>query len=88
MLERTRVRPALVLAGRGDEPVEGQVYVVAGAGVMLAHELNVIVNRDGIAVRPLRDGPGRVVQLAAPADAPPATREVAVLLRELGRARA
>jgi hypothetical protein len=28
------------------------------------------------------------VQLATPADAPPATRAVAMLLRELGRARA
>jgi hypothetical protein len=77
-----------VLAGSGEEPVEGQVYVVAGAGVMLAHELNVIVNPDGIAVRPLLDGPSRFVQLATPADAPPATRAVAMLLRELGRARA
>jgi hypothetical protein len=55
---------------------------------MLAHELNVLVNRAGIAVRPLVDGPRRLVAFAALADAPPATRAVAGLLRELGRARA
>ena len=67
-------------SGRGDEPVEAQVYVAAGAGVMLAHELNVIVNAAGIAIRPLEDGPPRTVQAALPSDAPPATRALVDLL--------
>lgn len=85
-----RRRPRIRLAGRGDEPVEGQVYVVAGAGVMLAHDLNVIVDREGIAVRPLAEGaPVRFVQAAAPADQrAPAARAMLELLRELGRAHA
>ena len=90
VLARTGLRPRIQLAGRGDEPVEGQVYVVAGAGVMLAHDLNVIVDRDGIAVRPLADGaPVRFVQAAAPADQrAPAAGAMLELLRELGRAHA
>jgi DNA-binding transcriptional LysR family regulator len=88
VLGRAGIRPPLLPAGRGDEPVEGQVYVAAGAGVMLAHELNVIVNREGIAVRPLLDAPARLVQAAAPSDPPPATRATVALLRELGRAHA
>jgi DNA-binding transcriptional LysR family regulator len=77
------IDPPQLAAGRGDEPVEGQVYVVAGAGVMLAHELNVIVNRDGIVVRPLVDAQARTISVAFPADPPPATRAVIALLREL-----
>jgi DNA-binding transcriptional LysR family regulator len=77
------IDPPRLAAGRGDEPVEGQVYVVAGAGVMLAHELNVIVNRAGIAVRPLVDGPARAISVVFPAETPPATRAVVALLREL-----
>src|SRR3954469_22977357 len=57
-------RPALLHAGRGDEPVEAQVYVAAGAGVMLAHELNVLISRDAIPVRPLRGVPPRRIQAA------------------------
>jgi DNA-binding transcriptional LysR family regulator len=90
VLAETGIEPRIRLAGRGDEPVEGQVYVVAGAGVMLAHELNVIVDRDGIAVRPLAGpAPTRFVQAAAPAG-PPATAARAVLeiLRDLGKAHA
>ncbi len=69
-------------AGDGEEPVEGQVYVVAGAGIMLAHELNVIVNRAGIAIRPLTDGPPRTISAAFPSDCPPPTRALVALLRE------
>jgi DNA-binding transcriptional LysR family regulator len=82
-LERARIHPPLIAAGRGDEPVEAQVYVAAGAGVMLGHELNVIVNAAGIAIRPLVDGPPRRIQAALPHDAAPATRAVVALLREL-----
>jgi DNA-binding transcriptional LysR family regulator len=83
-LARAGIRPRTLAAGRGDEPVEAQVYVVAGAGVMLAHELNVIVNAAGIAVRPLEDAPSRSIQAAVPRDAPPATRALLALLRQLG----
>jgi DNA-binding transcriptional LysR family regulator len=83
MLAAAGIDPPLLAAGRGDEPVEAQVYVVSGVGVMLAHELNVIVNRAGIAIRPLTDGPARTVSVAFPAEAPPATRAVVALLREL-----
>jgi DNA-binding transcriptional LysR family regulator len=82
-LARSGLRPRLLAAGHGDEPVEAQVYVAAGAGVMLAHGLNVIVNPAGVAVRPLLDGIDRAVELALPRDRPPATRAVAELLRRL-----
>src|SRR5918992_1239189 len=59
------LRPPLMLAGHGDEPVETQVHVVAGDGVALAYELNVIINPAGIAIRPLAgDAPVRHVQAA------------------------
>jgi hypothetical protein len=76
-------RPPIFAAGRGDEPVEAQVYVVGGTGVMLAHELNVIVNAAGIAIRPLEDGPPRAIQAAVHRDAAPATRALVTLLRAL-----
>jgi DNA-binding transcriptional LysR family regulator len=79
-LERARIRPPILAAGHGDEPVEAQVYVVAGAGVMLAHELGVIVNPAGVAIRPLVDGPSRRIQAAVPVDAPSATRAVLAVL--------
>jgi DNA-binding transcriptional LysR family regulator len=81
-LGRAGISPRTLAAGRGEEPVEAQIYVVAGAGIMLAHQLNVIVNPAGIAIRPLEDGPPRRVQLAVPRDAPPATRAVRSLLEE------
>jgi DNA-binding transcriptional LysR family regulator len=82
-LARAGIDPPILHAGRGDEPVEAQVYVVAGAGVLLAHELNVIVNRAGIAIRPLLDGPPRSISVAIPRDCPPPTRALVALLREL-----
>jgi DNA-binding transcriptional LysR family regulator len=84
-LSRAGIDPPRLAAGRGDEPVEGQVYVVAGAGVMLAHELNVVVNHAGIAIRPLADGPPRTVSAAFPSECPPATRALVELLRRLRR---
>jgi DNA-binding transcriptional LysR family regulator len=71
-LARAGIAPPLRAAGRGDEPVEAQVYVAAGAGVMVAHELNVIVNRHGIAIRPLTDGIPPTIRLAAPRERTPA----------------
>jgi len=53
VLEAAGLRPPLLLAGHGDEPVEGQVYVVAGDGVALAYALDVIINPAEIAIRPL-----------------------------------
>jgi DNA-binding transcriptional LysR family regulator len=82
-LARAGIEPPLLHAGRGDEPVEAQVYVVAGTGVMLAHALNVIVNAAGIAIRPLVDAPPRAIQAALPHDASPAAHAVVGLLREL-----
>jgi DNA-binding transcriptional LysR family regulator len=59
------LRPPLLLAGSGDEPVEGQVYVVAGDGVALAYRLNVLINPAETAVRPLAGpAPARRVQAA------------------------
>ena len=57
MLARTGLRPPLLLAGRYDEPVEAQVYVVAEKGIALAYELNVVVNPAEIAIRPLAGSP-------------------------------
>jgi DNA-binding transcriptional LysR family regulator len=69
-------------AGRGDEPVEAQVYVASGAGVMLAYELNVLIGGDAIAVKPLRGVPPRRIQ-AALARRAPATNAVLEVLRDL-----
>jgi DNA-binding transcriptional LysR family regulator len=82
-LKRAGIAPELRTAGRGDEPVEAQVYVAAGAGVMVAHELNVIVNRHAIAIRPLTDGIPRRVQAAVPVARPPATGALLAVLRGL-----
>jgi DNA-binding transcriptional LysR family regulator len=84
VLARAGMQPPLLAAGHGDEPVEAQVYVVAGAGIALAYDLNVIVNNDGIAIRALLDGLPRAIQAAVPQEAPPATRAVVALLRQLG----
>jgi DNA-binding transcriptional LysR family regulator len=85
-LRRAGINPPLRTAGRGDEPVEAQVYVAAGAGVMLAHELNVIVNRHGIAIRPLADGIPRAIQVAAPQERPPATEALLAHFSAAGHA--
>jgi DNA-binding transcriptional LysR family regulator len=75
---------ALLHAGRGDEPVEAQVYVASGAGVMLAYELNVLIGGDTIAVRPLRGAPPRRIQAAIPAEPRPSgTAAVLQGLRDL-----
>jgi hypothetical protein len=86
LLDRTLagLSPPLVLAGHGDEPVEAQVYVAARAGVMLAHALNVVVNHERIAVRPLDDGPPRRIQAAIAAEQQaPAARAMLALLTTL-----
>jgi DNA-binding transcriptional LysR family regulator len=71
-------------AGHGDEPVETQVHVVAGAGIALAHALNVLINPAQIAVRPLVDAPPRRIQLAAVEGLrAPAPVALAALIRQL-----
>ena len=78
------VRPRdVLLAGRGDEPVEGPVYVASGAGVMLAWALNVLLDPERVAVRPLVDAPPRRIEAALPARPSAAARAVAGLLAGL-----
>jgi len=72
----------LLHAGRGDEPVEAQVYVASGAGVMLAYELNVLIGGGAIAVKPLRGVAPRRIQAAVGPRAP-ATNAVLEVLRDL-----
>jgi DNA-binding transcriptional LysR family regulator len=66
VLAAAGLRPPTLLAGHGDEPVETQVYVVAGDGIALAYRLNVIINPAEIAIRPLSGpaAPVRQVQAA------------------------
>jgi DNA-binding transcriptional LysR family regulator len=82
------LRPKLLLAGHGDEPVETQVHVVAGDGVALAYQLNVIINPAGTAIRPLAgDAPVRHVQAALLRDQQaPGPRALLDVLGELGPA--
>jgi DNA-binding transcriptional LysR family regulator len=81
------LRPRLRAAGRGDEPVESQVFVAAGQGVTVAHELNIVVNPAQIAVKPIAgDAGARSIQAAIMRDQrAPAARAVLDVLRELGR---
>jgi DNA-binding transcriptional LysR family regulator len=87
VLREVGSQPAILSAGRGDEPVESQVFVVAGRGVTAAYDLNVIVNREGIAIRPLTGSvPPRRVQAAIMRNQrAPAARAVLDALVELGR---
>jgi DNA-binding transcriptional LysR family regulator len=78
--------PRLLLAGRGDEPVETQALVVAGRGVALTHDLTVVVNEHHLAIRPLAGRPGvRHVQVAVlPAPRTPATDAALRVLHDVG----
>jgi DNA-binding transcriptional LysR family regulator len=89
VLERAGLHPPTLLAGRGDEPVEAQVYVVAGKGIALAYRLNVIINPAETAIRPLAaPAPVRHVQAALLRDQRvPGTRALLEILRELARPR-
>jgi DNA-binding transcriptional LysR family regulator len=76
-------------AGHGDEPVETQIHVAAGAGIALAHELNVILNPDGIAARALTGAPARRVQAAiATEQRAPGPRAILELIARVSRRRA
>lgn len=90
VLSGAGLRPPILLAGRGDEPVESQVYVVAGRGVALAYQLNVVINPTEIAIRPLaRPAPVRHVQAALMREQrSPASRAILEILHELARHRA
>jgi DNA-binding transcriptional LysR family regulator len=78
--------PRMLAAGRGDEPVEAQLFVAAGQGVTVAHALNIVVNPGQIAVRPIAGGAGaRRIQAAIMSDQrSPAARALLEVLRELG----
>jgi DNA-binding transcriptional LysR family regulator len=87
--QRAGVRPRLLRAGAGDEPVEAQALVASGRGVTIAHELNVILDATKIASRPLAGGwPVRRIQAAIMRDhRAPASRALLDALREVGRRR-
>jgi DNA-binding transcriptional LysR family regulator len=89
VLQRAGLQPPIVLAGHGDEPVEAQAFIAAGRGVTVAHELNVLISHDQIAVRPLADpAPVRHVQAAIMrGQSAPLPRAVIECLREVGRRR-
>jgi DNA-binding transcriptional LysR family regulator len=90
VLRRADLRPTLLLAGHGDEPVEAQAFIAAGRGVTVAHDLNVLISPEQIAAVPVRgDAPVRHVQAAIMREQrAPAARAVVELLREIGRDRA
>ena len=90
LLHRMNLRPPLLLAGRGDEPVEAQPLVAAGRGVTIAHDLNVMLDATKIAVRPLTGhAPLRHVQAAIMRHhQAPASRAVLRALRRVGARRA
>src|SRR4051794_24697752 len=87
VLGRAGLRPGLLHAGQGDEPVEAQAFVAAGRGVTLAHRLNVLLNPDRVVAVPLAgDVPVRHVHAAVMRNHhAPAARAVVEALRELGR---
>ena len=89
VLAEAGLRPPVVLAGRGDEPVEAQAMVAAGKGVAIAHELNVVIS-DRIVVRPLAGGaPVRHVEAGTMAGGlAPAPRAALEALRTVARERA
>ena len=83
------VRPPVLLAGHGDEPVEAQAFVAAGRGVTVAHELNVLIAPQQIAAVPLAGGaPVRRVQAAIMREQrAPLARAALDALVEVGRRR-
>lgn len=90
LLDAADVAPRVLLAGHGEEPVEAQALVAAGRGITLAHDLNVIIDPDNIAVRPLGGRPSvrrvQAVHLRSHRS-PVVTAAIDALLR-IGRRRA
>jgi DNA-binding transcriptional LysR family regulator len=83
------LRPEILHAGHGDEPVEAQAFVAAGHGVMVAHRLNVLIDPGQIAVVALEGAPVRRVQAGIMrGQRAPAARAVIDALLEIGRGRA
>jgi DNA-binding transcriptional LysR family regulator len=78
--------PSVRLAGNGDEPIEVQALVAAGAGIAFAHRLNVVLEPDQITVVPLRGQEEvRHIQAACPAgDRPPPVVATMAALEEIG----
>jgi DNA-binding transcriptional LysR family regulator len=89
VIRRAGLRPSMIEAGHGDEPVEAQAFVAAGQGVTVAHELNVLLDPGRIAsVRLAGGAPVRRVQAAIMrGQRAPAPRAVIDALREIGRRR-
>ena len=88
VLGAARLRPPLLHAGHGDEPVEAQALVAAGRGIMVAHRLNVLIDPGRIAVVALRGAPVRHVEVAIMRDQrAPAALAVVDALHEVGRRR-
>jgi DNA-binding transcriptional LysR family regulator len=90
VLRGASLDPPIVLAGHGDEPVEAQAMVAAGAGIALTHDLTVVVDRDRVVERPLVGSTTqRSVQAAVMGgQRAPAVRALLDAVREVGAARA
>jgi DNA-binding transcriptional LysR family regulator len=89
VLHGAGLRPPLLHAGHGDEPVEAQAFVAAGRGVTIAHALNVLIAPAQIAAVPLAGGaPVRRVQAAIMrGQRAPLARAALDALVEVGRRR-
>jgi DNA-binding transcriptional LysR family regulator len=90
VLAAAGLRPRLLLAGHGDEPVEAQAFIAAGRGVTVAHALTMLISHERVSVVPLAGGrPVRHIQVAIMRDErAPLPRAVVDALREVGRDRA
>ncbi|MCT2584579.1 LysR family transcriptional regulator [Actinophytocola gossypii] len=90
VLHTADLRPPIMLAGHGDEPVETQAFIAAGRGVTIAHDLNVLIHpRQIVAVAVADHVPTRRVQAAVLRDQhAPLPRAVLAVLEELGARRA
>jgi DNA-binding transcriptional LysR family regulator len=55
LLSQAGFSPRIIAAGHGDEPIETQALVAAGRGITVAHDLNVLISPEHVAVRPLVD---------------------------------
>jgi DNA-binding transcriptional LysR family regulator len=89
VLAGASLRPPVLLAGHGDEPVEAQAFIAAGRGVTVAHALNMLISHERVAVVPLAGGaPVRHIQAAIMRDQrAPLPRAVVETLQEVGRRR-
>jgi DNA-binding transcriptional LysR family regulator len=86
VLAQARLRPPILHAGHGDEPVEAQAFVAAGRAVAIAHRLNVILDPKQITAIPLHGAPVRRIQAAIMREQrAPAALAVLDALREVGR---